>query len=401
MRVMSRAVGIDIGTSEVKVIVAERGERGELPRVVAAGRAESAGMRQGFVVNVAEASRAIARAVRIAERALGSRIDRAYLGVGGAGLGSATSLGASMVSRADGEITELDQKRAADEAERAIPAPLSQNRKVVHMVPLEHRIDGRKVMGDPVGMKGVRLESKCLFVTAVARHVDDAIEALEGAGIEAADAMAAPFAAALVSVAPPQRVAGCALVNIGAETTTIAVYEDGSPISVEAFPVGASSITNDVALALRVSLEEAEALRREPASLSSSARRTLDEAVSARATDILDLVDGHLRRLGRSGLLPAGAIFVGGAAGVPNIAELAKEHLRLPARVATIPWGGGRPPLAAGEAMPDAAWAVAYGLAAFGLSADGDGAVRGRNALVESLRRGFRGFWRSVRQFLP
>ena len=156
---MSRATGIDIGTSEVKVVVAERGERGELPKVVAAARAESAGVRHGFVTNVAEATRSVARAVRLAERALGSRIDRAYLAVGGAGLGSATALGASMVSRADGEITELDQKRAADEAERAIPAPLAQNRKVVHMVPLEHRIDGRKVLGDPVGMRGVRLEA--------------------------------------------------------------------------------------------------------------------------------------------------------------------------------------------------------------------------------------------------
>lgn len=398
---MSYAAGIDIGTREVKVVVATRGERGELPKVAAVGRAESAGVRHGFVTNVGEATRSIARAVRLAERALGSRIERAYLSVGGAGLGSATAIGASMVSRADGEITDLDQKRAADEAERAIPAPLSQNRKIVHMVPLEHRIDGRKVLGDPVGMKGVRLESKCLFVTCVARHVDDAIEALEAAGVEAVDAMAAPFAAALVSVAPPQRVAGCALVNIGAETTTVAVYEDGSPISVEAFPVGASAITNDVALALRVSLEEAEALRQNPNSLAASARRALDEAVAARAKDILDLVDGHLRRLGRSGLLPAGAIFIGGGAAIPNLAEIARDHLRLPARVAAIPWGGGRAPETGGDVVPESSWAVAYGLATFGLSADGDGAVRGKNPLAESVRRGFRKVARGLRQFLP
>ena len=398
---MSHAAGIDIGTREVKVIVAERGERGALPKVIAAGRAESAGVRHGFVTNVPEATRAVARAVRLAERALGSRIDRAYLAVGGAGLGSATAVGSTMVSRADGEITELDQKRAAEEAERAIPSPLSQNRKVVHMVPLEHRIDGRKVLGDPVGMKGVRLESKCLFVTSVARHVDDTIEALEGAGVEVADAMAAPFASALVSVAPPQRVAGCALVNVGAETTTVAVYEDGSPISIESFPVGASSITNDVALALRVSLEEAEAARQNPASLGSSARRALDEAVAARATDILDLVDGHLRRLGRSGLLPAGAIFVGGGAAIPNLADLAREHLRLPARVAAIPWGAGQAPAAGPNPLPDTAWAVAYGLAAFGLSADGDGAVHGPNAFLEMFRRNARKIGRSLKQFLP
>lgn len=399
---MSRAAGIDIGTSEVKVVVAERGERGELPRVVAAGRAESAGVRHGFITHPAEAARAVARAVRQAERALGARLDRAYLGVGGVGLGSATAIGSTMVSRADGEITDLDQKRAVDEAERAIPAPLAQNRKVVHMVPLEHRIDGRKVLGEPIGMKGVRLESKCLFVTSVARHVDDAIEVLEAAGVDVADVMAAPFAAALVSVAPPQRVAGCALVNIGAETTTATVYEDGAPVSVESFPVGVSSITNDVALALRVSLEEAEALRRNPQGLATSARRSLDEAVSARATDILDLVDGHLRRIGRSGLLPAGVIFIGGGSAIPHLAELAKEHLRLPARVATVPWGGGAAPSAGqGEALPDAAWAVAYGLACFGLSADGDGAVRGRSAIAETIRRGLRRAHQAVRQFLP
>lgn len=398
---MSRAAGIDIGTREVKVVVAERGERGELPKVVAFGRADSAGVRHGFISNVAEASRSIARAVRQAERTLGARVDRAYLAVGGAGLGSATSIGASMVSRADGEITELDQKRAADEAERAIPAPLAQNRKIVHMVPLEHRIDGRKVLGDPIGMKGVRLEAKSLFVTCVARHVDDAIEALEHAGVETVDVMASPFAAALVSVAPPQRIAGCALVNIGAETTTVAVYEDGSPISVEAFPVGASSITNDVALALRVSLEEADALQRNPSSLPTASRRALDEAVSARATDILDLVDGHLRRLGRSGLLPAGAIFIGGGADIPNLAEIAKEHLRLPARVATIPWGGGQAPTGGQDALPDTAWTVAYGLATFGLSADGAGGVRGPSILSKLVGRAFRRTGQALRQFLP
>ncbi|HEY4507787.1 MAG TPA: cell division protein FtsA [Candidatus Paceibacterota bacterium] len=399
---MRRSVGVDIGTSEVKVVVAEESERGLLPRIVAVGHAESRGLRHGYVVQPAEAVKSVRRAIRQAEKASGARITRAYLGVSGVGLSSATAVGGAMVSRADNEISELDLAHAQEEAHRLVPPASSANRRVIHAVPLESRIDGRKVLGNPLGMRGARLETRQLFVTCVEQHYEAFVEALEESQAEAADLAAGPIAAAFVGLTRPQKVAGAALVDIGAETTSIVVFEEEAPVSLEVFPIGGAAVTNDIALGLRISLEEAEAAKRVPTSLSPGQRARLDEAADARAIDILDLVEAHLRRIGRAGLLPAGVTLVGGGSAWPGLAELARDHLRLPSRAPGVAAAPTVVPAAEGQGpkLPDGAWSVAYGLAVWGFSAEDGGSVRlgyaGKAArqMSERLRR-----W--VRQFMP
>jgi cell division protein FtsA len=150
---MSRkiAVGIDIGTYQVKVVITEEseGEARTLPKVIGVGFAESKGMRHGYIVNPADVSRALALAVAEAEKTAGVKVRRAYIAVGGIGLSGVTSSGSIIISRADLEITEDDLKNVLTVAEGDLPQAQSLNRKVLHAIPLQYRLDGKPVLGRP------------------------------------------------------------------------------------------------------------------------------------------------------------------------------------------------------------------------------------------------------------
>lgn len=241
----------------------------------------------------------------------------------------------------------------------------------------------------------MKVEVRMLFVTYLDKHLQDLIQAVENAGVEVIDAMAAPIAASLVSLTKTQKMAGCILVNIGAETVSSVVYENGTPVSLEVFPIGSTDITNDIALGLKVSLEEAERIKLGAITNTSFSKKRLDEIVVARLSDIFDLIEAHLKKLGRSGLLPAGIIITGGGSGLANIEDLAKAALKLPSKVAllTVPQGGK-------SQVKDAVWSVAYGLCIWGFS--GDSSRPRENSNFGSIGKRF---WRTlgegIKPFLP
>jgi cell division protein FtsA len=150
-------------------------------------------------------------------------------------------------------------------------------------------------------------------------------------------------------------------VNIGAETTSVVIFEDSTPISVKVFPVGSTDITNDIALALRIPLEDAEKIKRGIMTSATFSKKKVDEIMHERLRAIFTYVDTHLKKIKRDGLLPAGVILTGGGANTPGIVEVAKASLQLPARIATLEVGkSGR--------VRDASWAIAYGLCMWGAS---------------------------------
>lgn len=357
--------GIDIGTYHVKVVVAEsaRGERG-FPHVSGRGIGESKGLRHGYIMNVRDVARGVKNALAMAEKSSGAPIKRVYLSFGGVGLESIVSSGSVIVSRADLEITDLDAQRALEASEQNIPAPTALNRKVIHAIPLEHQLDGTAVLGRPVGMKGAKLEVKTLFITGLEQHLNDLIQAVEDAGVEVLDVMAAPIAASLVTLSHAQKVAGCVLANIGAETVSVVVFENSTPVSLQVFPLGSTDITHDIALGFQIPLEQAEKLKRGTAHGSPVPKKKLEEIMSARLSDIFELIETHLKRIGRNGLLPAGIVITGGGGSMESIEDLARSTLRLPCRMAV-------PNLSAtskGE-IHDSSWSVAYGLCVWGCSA--------------------------------
>ncbi len=389
------AVGIDIGTYQTRVVAAENasveGER-ELPRVVGVGFAESRGLRHGHILNQTDSVKSVKQAVAQASKAAGVPINKAIVSVGGIGLSSVTSSGATVISRADSEITELDVKKAIETSRQEIPASLSQNRTVLHTIPLSFKVDGRTILGRPEGLNGSKLEVKTLFITCFENHINDLLETLAEAGIEVEDLVAAPIAASLVTLSRQQKMAGVVLANIGSETVSIVVFENNLPISLEIFPLGSNDITNDIALGLRIPLEEAESIKKGALIGGNYPRKKLEEIIEARLSDMFELIDSHLKKLGRNGLLPAGIVLTGGGSAIETVGDLAKTALRLPSRVAPVSFGDN----IRGQ-IRDASWSVAYGLCIVGLQSGDEETMSGLN-LMKRTQRGLVNF---LKQFLP
>ena len=388
------AVGIDIGTYQTRVVASESAEVGEreLPKVVGVGFAESRGLRHGYILNQNDAVRSVKQAVAQASKAAGFPITRAVVSIGGIGLSSITSSGNVVITRADSEITELDVKKAVEASQQEIPASVSLNRKVLHTVPLQFKVDGKVILGKPEGMKGSKLEVRTLFITCFEHHMNDLLETLAEAGIEVEDLVASPMAASLVTLSKQQKMAGVVLANIGSETVSIVVFENNLPISLEIFPIGSNDITNDIALGLRVPLEEAEEIKRGTLIGGIYPRKKLEEIIEARLSDIFELIEAHLKKLGRNGLLPAGIVLTGGGSAIETVDDLAKATLRLPSRVASVSFGDN----IRGQ-IRDASWSVAYGLCILGLNAGESESVSGIK-LVKQTRNNLLNFFR---QFLP
>lgn len=357
--------GIDIGTYQVKVVVVRTSARKggkTLPQIIGTGYAESRGLRHGYIINESDVVRSVRSAVLQAEKASGEEIKRAYVSIGSVGLDEVYSHGEVITTRADSEITQADVDKALQDSEERIQESLP-NRRILHAIPLSFAVDGEKVLGRPHGMHGTKLEVESLFITTFEQHLSDLVNAIESIGISVEDVMAAPLAASFVMLNKAQKRAGCVLANIGAETVSTVVFENSIPISLKVFPIGSNDITNDIALGLKIPLEEAEKIKRGGMSNVNYSKKKLDEIVAARLSDIFELIDNHLKQIKRDGLLPAGIVITGGGSGLTTVQDLARAALRLPSRIATLdPGQNGK--------VRDASWAVAYGLCMWGASDD-------------------------------
>lgn len=393
---MSRNIitGIDVGSYCVKVVIAttkERTERG-MPKIIGAAMAESHGLRHGYVTNLRDVADAIKKAVAAAEEKAGTKVKKAFVGISGIGLSATTVNSFVMTSRADAEITGLDLSKLREQSEKDIPHALSANRRIIYEIPLQYKIDGFPSFGSPEGMKGNKVDMKTLFITCLDHHVTDLISAVNEAGIEVEDVMAAPIAAGFVTLSKSQKVAGCVLANIGAETVSIAVFENNIPTSLEVFPIGSTDITNDIALGLKVPLEEAEQIKIGAITGSSYPRKKLEEIIQARLSDIFELIEAHLKKINRNGLLPAGIIITGGGSGLSSIDDIAKAALRLPSRIGTIGIVDGK------SSFKDATWAVAYGLCIWGVHADEGPEI---DNSLQFVKQSWKAVTRWFKQFLP
>lgn len=396
-------VGLDIGTSSVKIIAAKEAEhRMAMPEVIAYAQNEANGLRHGYITNRKEAVISVLKAVRKAENQIGHKIKKIFLSVGGIGLSSYKSKGSVMITRADNEVTEMDLDKATEEALAQVPKQYIANRRVIHNIPIEYYLDGTATLGSPVGLKGVRLEAEVLFITSLEHHVSELIDVVEQAGLEVIDAMASPFASSLVTLTKAEKIAGCAMVNIGSETLSIVVYEDDKPISLEVFKIGSNDITNDIAIGLKVDLQEAEQIKidRDYGETHGHPENKLEKIVSSRLSDMFELVDAHLQKIGKKGLLPAGIIITGGGSRVTTIEDIAKAYLDLPSKLANVGCEIDDKNCKGNVKIKDASWAVAYGLCLFGLNAEENGFVQG-SPVSKLFKTIFRQIGQFFKRFLP
>lgn len=387
-------VGIDIGTYQIKVVVAElvRENGKNTTRVLGTGSAESKGLRHGYIVNGADVVDSIKIAVKNAEKTSGVKINRAFIAVGGIGLSGVSSNSSTIIGRADLQISDLDIEKLHQICEENLPPNLSQNHRILHSIPISYKIDGKPVLAKtPLDMKGAKLEVKMLFITCLEPHLNDLLEAVDEAGIEVIDVIASPIAASFVTLSKTQKMAGSILANIGAETTSIVVFENNIPISLEVFPIGSTDITNDIALGLKIPLEQAESIKIGAISAGTVPKKKLDEIVSARLADMFELIETHLKKIGRNGLLPAGVFITGGGAGISNIEDFAKSALKLPSRAVVLSTGAEK------SILKDSLWAVAYGLCMLGFSKE----EKVNLGLKHSVHRSGQKIINWLQQFLP
>lgn len=363
-----------MGSSMVRVLVAQLEPEQQQPTILGVGVSPMAGMQKGVITDVEEAVASTSRALDIAERISGVPIERAYVSMNGSHITSQNSRGVIAVSRADGEITPDDVARVINAAQ-AISLP--NNREILHVLPQNFIVDGQEYIHDPVGMTGVRLEVETHIIEGSAPFIKNLTKVVNQAGVHIEDFVFAPLAAATAILEKRQRELGVVLVDLGAGTTSMVVYEENRLLHTAVLPLGSSHITNDIAIGLRTSIDIAETIKVEhgtaqPGEIKANdtiviegegieqesvSRKEVANIISARLEEIFQFVDRELKRISRSGLLPAGVVLTGGGAQMSGILELAKQKLRLPVRI-------GKPHNLPGlsEQTDSPAFAVAMGL---------------------------------------
>lgn len=360
---MSRdlSVGIDIGSHQIKVVATGDTTGNKLPHIHAAGSIESRGMREGYAVDIPEITKQVETVVDTAADSMQYTVEHADISIGGASLRSSRAASTITFDSPEHRITAEDIEEVIESAESRLIDQQRKNRMVLHRFPLAYKVDGNTTLGSPKGMHGQKLSVQTLFITALNQHIHDLVEAVENAGVDVNKVIAGPIAAAEVCLSDANKIAGCALVNIGSETVSVVVYDNNQPISLVVFPIGSTDITNDIALGLKVSLEKAEQIKLGGITGSSISEKKLNEIITARLEDIFELIGDHLEQINRQGLLPAGIILTGGGSGLSVIEEVARTTLDLPTSVSKLKL----PKTKAIQTLENSSWSVAYGTATY------------------------------------
>jgi cell division protein FtsA len=238
-----------------------------------------------------------------------------------------------------------------------------QNKEILDAFGINYQVDSEMVLRDPVGIKGENLEAEVLFVTSLLKPLHEMVSVVEDAGVTIEDVIPAPLASARALLTPRQREAGTMVIDIGAETIDLAVLEENLPYSLAIFPFGGSHITNDIALGFQVGLDKAEEIKisMKLADETQQAKKKLRHIVDARLEDMFELVNNHLKKIGRQGLLPGGVVLTGGSSKMLGISEFSRETLLLPVSL------GHSDELDSGHKLQDPIWSVSVGAALLGL----------------------------------
>lgn len=383
-KVNPQIVGLDVGTSRVRVVLAEVAGQDRL-EITGVGTTESKGLRKGVVVNLDQTVDSIKRAVDMAEQMSGYTIEQVYVGLAGAHIKSQNSSGVVAVSRRNREIGVDDIKRVIDQAS-AISFP--SDREIIDVVPQEFTVDEQDGIGDPLGMLGMRLEVAVHIVTSPITAKQNIVTSVNRSGMIVLDTILEPLAAAEAVLTEDEREYGTALIDIGGETTKLAIFQRGAIRHTAVFPLGGNHFTNDIAVGLRTPVPEAERIKRQSGCALSHllaeeerqamleipsvggqparplSRYTLCEILQPRAEEIFSQIHDEIQRVGFERQISSGVVLTGGGCLMSGIPEIAEQILDLPARRG-LPKGVG----GLSEEIASAEYATALGLVMMGYRA--------------------------------
>ncbi len=348
-----RVAGIDIGSSRVRVIIAE--STGETSSsIIGTGSTDSRGIKNGTVVRKRDLKQSIETALHKAMESANVDVGSAIVSIGGPHIESTRI---TIPFSFEQGTTEIDYEEL-DLVEQALEKRLSEtlsNREVIYHTPIEYTLDGTQVTSKPpIGLTASSIKVEYFVVTSFKQYLNDIIEILTELDIEVINYTPSSIAAAEILLSEQQKEVGCVLADIGSQTVSIIVYEDGIPRSLKVFPFGSQSITNDIAIAFKVSLEDAQDIKEDRGGKDISKQR-LEQVISKRLKEIFTLINAHLESINYHHILPGGVVLSGGGAGLVAVEDIAAAILKLPAHntaINSLHRGG----------IKNSSWAVSYGL---------------------------------------
>jgi cell division protein FtsA len=341
-------VGIDIGTSKVVAVVGEM-KPDNVIHIVGIGASPSRGLKRGVVINIESTVNSIQRAIEEAELMAGCKIHSAYTGIAGSHIRSLNSHG--IVAIRDQEVTQADVDRVIDAA-RAVAIPADQ--KILHILPQEFIIDSQDCIREPIGMSGVRLESKVHIVSGAVSAAQNIVKCVQRCGLQVSDIILEQLASSYAVLSEDEKELGVCLIDIGGGTTDIAIFTDGAIKHTAVIPIAGDQVTNDIAIALRTPTQNAERIKCEYAcaltEIASSdemfevrsvgnrpgrqlSRKALALVCEPRYEELFNLARMEIRRSGFEGMIAAGIVLTGGASLMPGVLELAENIFEAPVRI--------------------------------------------------------------------
>lgn len=405
--------GLDIGSASIRVVVGQHQPNQEGLHILGAAEGPAEGITKGTITSIEDAVSSISSTLEKVERMTGVPVEHATVSINGHHIVSQESHGIVAVAKADGEIKPNDVDRVVEAAQAVATPP---NYEILHVVPRVFTVDNQHGIKDPVGMSGMRLEVDAQIIQGLSAQIKNLQKAIYRTGVNIDDLVLSVLASSLACVTKRQKELGVAVLNIGSATTSLMVFEEGDVMHTKILPIGASHITSDVAIGLRISIDQAEKVKleygtawpedvqkREEFNLSELggedllvSRRHVAEIIEARVEELFKMVDRELQHIDRSGLLPAGIIITGAGAKLPGLIEAGKREFRLPVSIG-FPQGI----TSAIDKIQDPAFTTALGLAVWGSEAHArHNGMLGRipvrfsavNDTVDKMRRWFRGF---------
>ena len=339
-------IGLDIGTTSIQAVVASKKRTQETPQIIGWSESNSRGVRKGVVVDIEEAASAIRETFRKAINHAGIKYNEAVVNVGGSNIFVRSSKGVVIVSRADREISKEDIQRALIQAE-AIPT--NPNREILHNLARTWTIDGERGIKDPLGMTGVKLEVDALIMECGASALKNLRKAVNLAGIKIKELVLSPLAASYAVLSPRQKELGTLVLDIGGSTTGLLIFEEGDVFHAAILGIGSSHATHDLVYGLQVDVDTAEKIKKIHGSAlteSTSSRDMVDLKklggdcsiqrkeiaiiCEARFSEIFEMVQKELKKVGKASMLPGGVVLTGAGSKIPRLDKLAKKDLSLP-----------------------------------------------------------------------
>ena len=343
-------VGIDIGTVKVCTVVGELNEDDQI-EIIGIGSAPSLGVKKGIIIDLDQAIQSVKQSVEHSERMAGARINSAFISIAGNHITSLNSKGVIAISGESPEITERDIEKVIEAAKAGIVSP---DKELIHTLSREFIVDGQTGIIDPLGMSGTRLECKVHIITGSITAVQNLIKCIEGSGIDIEEMIFGALASSNAILSNAEKELGALLVDIGAGTTEIAIFVDGGLAYSAVLPVGGNQITNDLAIGLRTSLDEAERIKINYGSAVENiispervveisdidgenkhtvSKKYLVDIIEPRVSEIFSLVRNEVIKSGCYESIPGGVIITGGSSLLPGILEISEEVLNLPSRL--------------------------------------------------------------------